>query len=504
MEDKLMKVEEAIKLIKSGKTLAISGDVSVLAPEKVLSALEKRFIETKKPTDLTIVFPVIVGYLPEKGLEHLAHKGMLKKVIGSSFNQWGAEKLNTLIRNNAVEAYNLPMGVMYQLIRATACQSPGIITSVGMGSYLDPRKEGPGFNEISKDEFCKIIDFEDKKFLLYKAVPIDIAIIVGSTADGYGNITTELEPLRLAIRYMAIAAKASGGKVIAEVRRVAKKDSLHPKMVEVPGIFVDAVVINDNLPVYDPASTGEIRASIKKEDFLKPLDIKKIIARRALLQIKNDNVVNLGVGMPTGIPSAVVEEDMVSSIIFSIEHGGLGGIPIDVPFFGTAINPQAILDTETVHHFYQGGLLDATCLGMAQVDRQGNVNVTRFGNRAPGCGGFLDIVDKTKKIVFCGAFTARGLDIEIEKGKLRIKKEGRIKKFVTEVNQVTFNAPRALSNNQKVFYITERAVFELEKDGLTLIEVAPGIDLQTHILSQMEFKPHISPNLREIPKEIFR
>ncbi len=516
MVAKLTKAEEAVKLVQNGDTISICGISGGLTPEKVLAALGKRFSETGTPKNLTLVFPVAVGDGYEiKGLDHLAQEGMIKRLIGGSYTVARSSepppKIYEMIVNNKVEAYNFPIGVLMHLHREIAAKRPGLITEVGIGTFIDPRMEGGKMNEATKIDLVKIIEISGKKYLFFPSFPINCAIIRGTTADEDGNITMEHEYSLSSVLALAMAAHNSGGKVIAQVKRVVSKGTLHPQMVKVPGIMVDAIVVDEQQKQttgidYDPSASGEIRipwGSIK----LTPLNqIEKIIVRRALLEFKKDFVINLGFGLPSQIPYVAWEEGVFDKLTFTTEHGCYGGFPYSGIQFGGAINPSALLDSVSQFDFIDGGGPDAVCLAFAEVDQNGNVNVTKlkdFPHVLAGAGGFIDLIQNAKKIVFCGTLTAGGLKIDISNGKIDIVQEGRYRKFVEKVQQITFNGldKREMAD---IIYITERAVFNLKKEGIVLTEIAPGMEIGKHLEPHIGFKLKISPDLKEMEPILFK
>ncbi|WP_176223917.1 acyl CoA:acetate/3-ketoacid CoA transferase [Thalassobacillus devorans] len=507
---KVVTVEEAISNIHSNTTITIGGLISILCPEKVLKALGNRFIETGEPKDLTVITPVRVGWDKQKrtGLEHFAYKGMLKRLISGSFNIKESPHLTDMIRNNECEAYNFSMGTIFQLIRSIAGGQPGLLTTNGLNTYVDPRQDGGKLNEHTCDDVVQLLNIKGEDHLFYPSFPIDVAIIRGTTADENGNITLEEEPATLSGLEMAMAAKASGGYVIAQVKRVTENHTLHPRSVEIPGILVDAVVIDEEqqqslLPDYNPSWTGEVRKPRNKLKQSIPLDAKKVILRRAGHEITPKSIVNLGVGIPVNLPQLALEDGFFDDITFSLEHGAIGGVPMGVEVFGAHINPEAFVTSPQIFDFYQAGGLSATLLGFAQIDGSGNVNVSKFNGIYRGSGGFIDITHKTPKIMFCGTLTSGGLDISFKNKKVEIKKEGRHKKFIQTIEHMTFNAKQALKKGQEVLYITERCVFRLNEDGLELVEYAPGIDIEKDILNKVECKVTVAADVKEMDVALF-
>ena len=504
--NKLVTLDQAIDLIKDNSTVNLTGSGGgMMDAEYIYRAIEKRFLQTGRPRNLTLVHATGVGSGNETGMGRFAHKGLARRVIGGHW-KW-SKKMSDLAQEEAFEAYNLPQGVLSKLIREIAAGSPGLLTKVGMNTFVDPRQEGGKLNRSAKEDLVELVTIRSEEYLFYKTFPIDISIVRGSIADEDGNISVENEVIDLEILQSAQAAYNSGGIVIAQVKRLTKKGTLHPRMVRVPGHMVTAVVVNPDqwqtcAIEYDPALCGHTRIPV---DFIEPLEpgLRKIVARRAAMELEPGAVVNLGIGMADGVSNVASEEGIIDKFVFSIEQGIVGGIPTKGKVFGSAYNPDAIIAMCEQFDFYHGGGLDITCLGMAQVDRFGNVNVSRFGNVIAGSGGFIDISQNAKKVVFCGSFT-NGAEVEIKDGQLKIVKEGKIKKCVDRVEQITFSGEFAAKKKQNVYYVTERAVFDLKDNRLRLIETAPGIDLEKDILGQMGFRPLISENLKQMESCLFK
>ena len=505
---KVVNAREAAELIQSGDTLGMGGFVGIGFPEEFAITLEERFLRTGSPNNLTLVYAAGMGDGKNKGLNHFGHKGMLKRVVGG---HWGlVPALQKLAVENEIEAYNLPQGVLCHMYRDIAAGLPVTLSRVGLHTFVDPELDGGKINSCTTEELVSSMVINGERFLAYKTFPIDVAVIRGTTADTLGNITMEKEALVLESLALAMAVKNSGGVVIAQVERIAEKRTLHPKSVRVPGIMVDSVFVSQPAyhhqtfdETYNPAYSGEIRVPLQGMPPM-PLNPRKIIARRAAMELSVNCVTNLGIGMPEGIASVAHEEGILDYITLTAEPGLIGGIPSGGLSFGAGTNPDAIIDQPSQFDFYDGGGLDIAFLGLAQADRHGNLNVSRFGPRIAGAGGFINISQNARRVVFTGTFTAKGLSIDIADGLLNIKEEGSVQKFLKEVEQVTFSGAFARERNQPVLFVTERCVFSLTDKGLCLVEVAPGIDLQRDILPHMAFRPQIPNPPRQMDGRIFR
>ncbi len=505
---KIVTAEEAIRVIRDNDTLATSGFVGIGFPEELAIALEKYFVEHQHPQNLTLVYAAGQGDGGERGLNHLGYEGLVKRVIGG---HWGlVPKLQKLALDNKIEAYNLPQGVISHMYRDIAAHKPRTITTVGLGTFVDPRNGGGKINDITQKDLVELISFDDNEYLAYKTFPINVAFIRGTTADTDGNITMEKEALTLESLAIATAAKNSGGFVIAQVERIAERGSFNARQVEIPGILVDCVVVSrpENHwqtygEQYNPAYSCEVKVPMQS---IKPMgmDVRKIIARRAAFELKPNSVVNLGIGMPEGVATIANEEQINDYLTLTAEPGVIGGLPAGGLSFGAATNTNAVINQPAQFDFYDGGGLDIAFLGLAQADEAGNLNVSKFGPRLAGAGGFINISQNAKRVIFVGTFTAGGLKVEIDEGKLNIVQEGKAKKFVPLVEHVTFSGMYAQKKKQSVRYITERCVFALTEQGMELLEIAPGIDLQRDILDQMDFLPIIKGSPRLMDERIFR
>lgn len=492
-KNKVITADQAIALIRDNDVVTTTGFVQSCIPEALHAAIEKRFVETQQPKNLTLIMTAGAGDSKGLGTGRLHHDGLLGRVIAANFGRM--PKVAEAARDNKIQGYNLPQGVISQLYRAAAAGQPGLFSKVGLHTYVDPRQGGGRVNDVTQQDIVDVVDVAGEEWLFYKATKIDVALIRGTSADPHGNISMEKEALTLDVLAQAMAARNNGGIVIAQVERIVDDGFLLPKDVRVPGILVDCVVLAEpeqhrmNYGVmHNPALAGQIRVPVANMTKM-PLDARKVIARRASFELPPNGVVNLGVGAPEGISAVANEERVTPYITLTTEAGAVGGVLASGSSFGAATNADCVIDQNQMFDFYDGGGLDMTCLGMAEADQHGNVNTSKFGGKLNGCGGFINISQNARTVVFAGTFTVGGLNVAIEDGRVVIKQEGRSRKFIKQVEQNTFSGPYAQTRGQPVLYVTERCVFELTPEGLELTEIAPGIDIHRDILAHMDFKP---------------
>jgi propionate CoA-transferase len=508
MAPRVVTADEAAKLVASGDTILIGGSgAGHSVPDTLLGAIGKRFLAEGEPRNLTALHPVGLGDRGNRGVGHLAHPGLLKRVVTGTLVD--SPPVVRMAAANEIEAYTLPQGCLSQLTREMAAGRPGLTTHVGLHTFVDPRYGGGRQSERATEDLVELKTIGGKEYLFYKSFHVDVALVRGTTADEDGNITMEHEAVFGEMISMAQAARNAGGIVIAQVKRMALRGTLPPKQVKIPGMLVDLIVVDPGqtqtfFTVHDPAYAGEVKMPLGNIAAL-PFSVRKIVARRAALELYSGAICNLGSGISTGIAALAAEENAIDDVVLTNEQGLIGGVPATGNEPGAGRNYQAMIDQPYQFDFYDGGGLDLAFLSFAEVDEACNVNVSRFGDRIVGPGGFINISQNAKTMIFSGTFTAGGLDIGWANAKTHIAREGNEKKFVSQVQQVTYSGALAARNGQRALYITERAVFRRNEAGrLGLIEIAPGIDLDRDILAQMQFRPEISPALKEMDARIFR
>lgn len=505
--------QQAASMIKDSSTLATVAMTLISSCESILKAIETSFLETGHPRQLTLLHSAGSSD-KQSGLQHIAYSGLIKRVIGG---HWGlCPKFMDLICNNEIEAYCLPQGQIANLYHSMSMREPGKISEIGLDTFIDPRIEGGKMNDRTRDseDIVEVIEFQGKEYLLYKPIPIDTVLIRGTYVDEDGNLSTEDEAMSLELLPAVMAAKRWGGKVIAQVRQKVKAGSINPKNVTIPGVLIDAVVICPD-PLIDHRQTsswyqnsaysGQIRG-VQGEAQSIPFSVRKVIGRRAIMELHKDWILNVGTGIPNDVIGAILDEEGVSQqATLTIESGIYGGLPQKGIDFGIAMNPSSIISHDRQFEYYNGTGIDITFMGAGEMDESGNVNATKMGGISPGAGGFIDITSTAKNVVFCSTFTGGGLDVAFsEEDGVKILKEGKFQKLVKNVQQISYNARRGIQKGQNMFFVTERAVFKMTPEGPLLIEIAKGVDLKRDILEKMGFKPLIADNLLEIPTEIYR
>ncbi|MBG88846.1 MAG: acyl CoA:acetate/3-ketoacid CoA transferase [Verrucomicrobiales bacterium] len=506
-DQKLCSADEAVALIQDGEVVACGGFVGAAHPEGLTAAIERRFLSKKGPADLTLVYGAGQGDGKTRGLNHLAHEGLVKRVIGG---HWGlVPGMGRLAIEGKIEAYNFPQGVICHLLRDIAASRPGAISRVGLGTFIDPDNQGGRLNSRTTEELVERVELNGEPYLFYKSFPIKVGLIRATTADPSGNLSMEDEAVIGEVLPIAQAVRNSGGIVLAQVKQLSDQPC-SPQSVSVPGILVDHIVVaedNEHDQTFgehmNPAYCSASYESHNNAGEPMPLNERRVIAARACDELRSGDIANLGIGMPEGIALIAAECGILADVTLTVESGPIGGIPAGGLSFGAATHPDAIVDQPAQFDFYDGGGLDYAALGAAQIDEQGNVNVSKFGMRLAGVGGFVNISQNAKRLIFCGTMTSGGLVTKIQNGRLMIECEGRNRKFLKTVEQVSFSGKLAGDAQRDVLYVTERAVFRLETAGLRLIEIAPGIDLQKHVLDVMDFKPIIC-DVKTMSDHLFR
>lgn len=509
---KFVSTKEAAAMIPDGARIGSVGFLMIGVPEEIWLETEKRFLETGSPKNISLLWASGPGDGRDvRGFNHLCHEGLLTKAVGGHYGL--IPRMASMINNNKMQAYNFPQGVLATMFRDMAARKPGVVTHVGLGTFVDPEFGGGKLNSITTEDLVQKIELDGKPYLYYKCQEIDVAVVRGTEADENGNIGISKESLRLEGLSAAQAARNNGGIVIAQVERIVKNGTIDPRHVLIPGPLVDVVaVVSDKKNHMQTSGTdfnieyisgaGVIKKEEKKDT---PLDVRKVIGRRAAMELSDSMfVLNYGIGVPEQVAVVLKEEGLEDHFTSTVEPGIYGGTAQGGLDFGAAIAPQAVIDHPYQFDFYDGGGVDMTFLGMAECDPNGSLNVSKFGPKIAGCGGFIDISQNAKACVFCGIFTAGGLKVEISDGKLKILNEGKVKKFINKIEQITFNGEYESKKNKKIMLITERAVFEYRKEGLTLTEIAPGVELEKDVLSQMEFTPLLAEKIELMDERIFK
>jgi propionate CoA-transferase len=508
---KVITADQAAALVGDGVT--ISSPIIGLAgwPEEIGRAIAKRYEETGHPKGLTLVCGSAMGNHKDKGPHVIGIEGLITRYIGAHTH--GSPNIGALIQSNKMLAYCFPQGVIVQLYREIAAKRAGMLTKVGLGTFVDPRIEGGKMNDLTRKapDLNEVINFAGEEYLWYKPFPIHVGLIRGTKADERGNISMDKEGAYLEALQVAQAARNSGGIIIAQVEYLVKAGTLNPKLVQVPGVLVDYIVIAKNPQefhmqsegiYYQPAFSGETMVPLGALPTL-PFDERLFILRRAAMELTPNSIVNLGIGIPDRLATVAAHEGVTDMLTLTTEVGGVGGVPAGWPNFGMSYNAEAFVCHPNMFDWYDGGGIDQAFLGMGEIDKYGNVNVSKFNGRPIGCGGFINITTASKKVVYCGTFTTGGLKVTAKDGKVQILQEGNHKKFIDHVEQITFSGRYAAKANKPILYVTERAVFQLINGEVTLIEIASGIDLEKDILAHMDFKPRIAKDLTSMPEEIF-
>ena len=515
MTKKLISLAEAAALIPDQAVVSVSSSSALGCPDAMLRAIGERFHAYGQPRGLTTLHPIAAGDMyGVDGIDHLAQPGLLKRVIAGSYpsgpSSRESPKIWRMIYGNEVEAYNVPSGILFHMHREAAARRPGVLTKIGWDTTIDPRRTGGRLNAVTTEDIVKIVEFDGEEWLYFRAIPVDVAIIRGTTADEFGNISTEHEGAYLGALDQALAARSNGGIVIAQVKRMTTHGSIPPQQVRVPGTLVDYVVLDPDQKQttqtqYEPAISGETRRPLST---FEPVEwgVQKVIARRAAMELRAGETVNLGFGISAHVPYILLEEGLHNQVTWVIEQGAVGGIPLLDFQFGCASNADAIIASPDQFTYFHSGGFDRTMMSFMQVDASGSVNVSRLAGKphvTAGIGGFIDITANARSLVFSGYFTAGGLKLDIENGRLNILQEGKIAKFVPQIEDVTFSGRRACERGQHVTYVTERCVLRLEPDGLTVVEVAPGVDVERDVLQQAAVPLRVSPQLIQMDARLF-
>jgi acyl CoA:acetate/3-ketoacid CoA transferase len=513
---KILSAAEAARLIPDGAVVTVSSSSALGCPDAVLAAIGARFEAEGHPRDLTTVHPIAAGDMwGVKGIDHIAREGCLKKVLAGSYPSGPSSAeppaIWKMITGDAIPAYNVPSGILFDMHREAAAKRPGVLTKIGMDTYVDATREGCAMNaKAAAEPIVRRERFAGEDWLFFPTIVPQIAIIRATTADERGNLSYEHEGGILGPLDQALSVRNNGGLVIAQVKRLAAAGSLRPHDVVVPGVLVDVVVVApDQMQTthtpYDPAISGEIFRPLSSFE-TPPFDVAKVIARRVAMELHDGDAVNIGFGISANVPRILIEEGRHGAVTWVIEQGAVGGVPLLDFQFGCASNAEAIVQSPHQFTYFQGGGFDMTLLSFLQIDAEGSINVSKLGVRphvTAGCGGFVDITARAKRIVFSGYFTA-GAALAVEGGALRIAREGKVKKLVNAVEQITFSGPRAVAQGQDIVYVTERCVMRLTSEGVAVTELAPGVDLERDVLAQSEFPLRVARDLKTSPAALYR
>lgn len=510
MKDKFMTADHAAALIQDGDTVALmGGGGGLMEATEMFQAVERRFLAQGAPRALTVVHALGIGDKATRGMNCFAHEGLVKRVIGGHW-VW-SPRMQQLALDNKIEAYILPGGVSSQLFRAIGAGQPGLITHVGLGTVCDPRHGGGRMNDAATDDLAEVMTIDGREYLRYKPYRVNVAIVRASAADEDGNISFEHEAANLDAVAIALAARTSGGHVIVQVKERVPRGALRAREVRIPAAWVDAVVVEPgqrtsyDIP-FDASLTGELTGAARfapEPAVEEAFSERQAVARRAACELFEGAVVNYGVGIPDAVAKLVVKRGELDRIYQTIEHGTYGGSLLDGVLFGYARNASAMLDAPTQFDFYGGGGLDIAFLGFGEMDEEGSVNVSRLGGLTVGPGGFIDIAQNARTVVFCGTFAAKGVKLATGDGQMRVLQQGSVHKLVRRVDQITFSGPQSLKRGQRALYLTERASFRLTEAGVELFEIAPGIDLQRDVLEQMDFTPRLAAPIAVMPRSHF-
>ena len=502
----VMTAAEAVSFIDDGDTLAICGaGGGIVDPYTLIHALKERYEQTESPRDLTLWFASGLGDRADRGISPLAQKGLVKRAIGGHWGQ--SPRICEMAEREEIAAYNFPQGIMAELVRSSAAGQPGLLSHVGLGKFIDPRQQGGRLNQTTKEDLIRLMEIDGKEWLFYPTIPLDVCFIRATTVDEEGYASMEDEITYMDVLATAQAVHNNGGLVILQAKRLVKAGSIHPRQVKVPGYLVDIVVIDQNQEqLYNGSDrffSGDYTAPQGEVEPL-PLNQRKVVARRALMEVRPGNVGNVGVGIADGIGTVAREEGVGEAFTLTVETGPVGGATAQGIFFGASVNSRALMDMPAQFDFYDGGGLEVAFLSFAEMDAKGNVNVHKFNGKIMGTGGFVNICAGSHKVVLCGTLRAGGLKTEVGDGRISIVQEGRFEKMIPQCGEITFNGEQALKQGQEVVFITERAVFRLTKDGVMLTEIAPGVDLERDVIAQMGFRPLISDELKLMDERIFR